>query len=203
MISRVRIRNGVALAFIVGLVVMFSFFQGKLPQDLLSTQTEETIVTTQDQFPTTIIEHSSTKQFNEQGELDYTFKSNEIRQFQKHNQKPHKKDIAELDYPDMTLFQTDSAPWRITSDKGTAFGTGQKMNLRGNVLVWQNNQDAGTSELSTSFLTLKPQQQHAKTNKPVKLSSPGHLTTATGMTANLKNNTIKLLSNVRGIHEPL
>ena len=77
----------------------------------------------------------------------------------------------------------------------------RRLLLQGNVQVWQNRADGDKYELSSDELVVKPEQQFAQTDKPVKISNKYGRTQAVGMKANLKTERVELLSNVRGIHE--
>ncbi len=200
MISRVRLRNSAALIFISGLVIVFSFYQDTPPQSFLKAPTE---TKKQSRYPINIIESSTVSQFDEQGKLLYTFKSSEAQFFQKNPKRPSKTDYTDLTEPNMTLYSDGEPPWRISAKNGIAFVKQDQIKLTNNVLAWQYSAEKGLSELKTSKLVIMPKSQRATTDKAVELSSTGHHVTAPGLIAELKKDKIKLLSNVRGTHEPL
>jgi lipopolysaccharide export system protein LptC len=55
--------------------------------------------------------------------------------------------------------------------------------------------------LTTEYLEVYPETKQATTDRPVRISSPGHVVDAVGMRADLEQNIIELLSKVRGQHD--
>jgi len=79
-----------------------------------------------------------------------------------------------LDDPVLTLFTEDGPPWVIRSRTGWVSQTGDRVILRGNVRVDRG----GTRELRpvrlrTAELNVRPREDYAETDKPVKITSGG------------------------------
>ena len=55
--------------------------------------------------------------------------------------------------------------------------------------------------LITEYLEVYPETNRAATDRPVRITSPGHVVDAVGMRADLERNIVELLSEVKGRHE--
>ncbi len=55
--------------------------------------------------------------------------------------------------------------------------------------------------LTTTRLTVRPDENYAQTSQPVRIEAKSGVTTGTGMKAYMDKNQTHLLSNVRGYHE--
>ena len=68
--------------------------------------------------------------------------------------------------------------------------------------LWQEDPVKGITELFTDRMIYFTKRQVADTDQPVKIISPTGTTTAVGLTANMKAQTLILKQKVRGIHAP-
>jgi lipopolysaccharide export system protein LptC len=87
---------------------------------------------------------------------------------------------SELDDPVLTLFRADGPPWVIRSRSGWVSAEGEKVVLRGDVGIDR----AGTAnlrpiQLRTAELRVRPRQDYAETDTPVRITSEGDWVTST------------------------
>lgn len=105
--------------------------------------------------------------------------------------------------PHLTLYRDSPEPWYLDAKHGKA------SNGTGEILFWDDvnihhmaDTSNPTTTLITDSLTIFPDKQVASTNKPVTFMQPDTTVHAIGMLANLKDNTVKLLSQARGEYAP-
>ena len=192
------IRNWLSIAIIASLTLAFIVFWDSPPTTFSS---PAPLDSNQVRSPSNILEGSTTRSFNEQGKLHYTFEAASTEHFQIDPKHSSSKDYTELSAPRMVLFNgPETPPWYITADQGRATDSGQTITLWGNVKIWQVDEQQ-KSELQTQYLVVKPDLQYAETDKAVMMSTAGSETRAVGMKAFLQEDKIELLSRVRGIYE--
>ena len=86
--------------------------------------------------------------------------------------------------------------WLMTSVGGTLLPSGRTVLLAGDVRL--SAPDKGAAVVRTEHLRLDVDQQIATTADPVRIEQPPNVVTARGMQADLKNETLKLESQVNG-----
>lgn len=92
------------------------------------------------------------------------------------------EDLAELDLPNLTLYQEGGPPWRIQSREGLVLGGGSEVQLRDAVRVERGGSEGNRSvRLDTSELTVWPQRQFAQGDRPVQVVSDHDWLTAQGV----------------------
>lgn len=77
--------------------------------------------------------------------------------------------------------QGDRIDWQIESNEATLYNNNDLV-FTGSVVATYFGQD-GNRLLTTELLSVRDQQQRIETDQPVRISGPGELTTATGLTA--------------------
>ncbi len=184
---------------LIALTILFLMFWDTPPQSFLKPQAQPQAEV---KYPSNILENTTNREYDDLGQLKSVFEAKESRYFQVNPKRRSDKDYAELIEPKLTLHSPETPPWFITSTEGKALNNGATIHLWGDVHIWQKDALGQTSELTTPYLVVKPEQQYAETDKPVMIISAGSKTNAVGMKAFLRKDTIKLLSKVRGIHEP-
>lgn len=117
----------------------------------------------------------------------------------------HYKDqtTSQMILPTLKMYHLDGSLWDISAQTGESFQTQiqgklEKLQLSDNVTILrstQENQD--TWELKTQHLLFLTQNPTAITNDPVVVNGPGMKIHATGLRANLENNTLEFLKDVR------
>ncbi|MCY1250003.1 Lipopolysaccharide export system protein LptC [compost metagenome] len=78
---------------------------------------------------------------------------------------------------------------------------GKQVELIDDVRVARTDAKGRSLLLTTTRMTVFPDEDLAQTEQPVRIQEPNGVTTATGMKAYLKDSRMLLLSNVRGQHE--
>lgn len=109
-------------------------------------------------------------------------------------------DHTELTEPRLTVHQAVGPPWQVSADDGWVNGEGTLVLLTGNVRI---SREAGPDNrpmlLVTEKLRIRPEEDYAETDEPVRVTSLSSWVEATGMQAWLREpQRIKLLSNARG-----
>lgn len=115
-------------------------------------------------------------------------------------------DIAVLDAPVFHFYEEGSGqPWRITAATALidtdAGRNEQRVQLDTDVVIHRVDESGRTLDIHTEFLTVYPDSKTLDTNRAVRITSPGSLVTAIGMTGDLNTRLIHLLSDVQGNHE--
>lgn len=158
------------------------------------------------QTPIAIIKNSTTRQYNNQGQLEYLLSVETAEQYLRvnKNNKPLKveKGYTDLSHPDLTLYQSEEEfPWNITAKNGRAENNGTLITLWGDVIVYRLLEDGGEYIMSTNRLKVLPLEQLAETDKAVTIHSPNGVADSVGMRLNMISNVTELLSQVKGVYE--
>jgi lipopolysaccharide export system protein LptC len=106
---------------------------------------------------------------------------------------------AVLEQPQLTHFEPDKAPVSIRANEGRLSPNGEDAIFSGDVLVRRAAYD-GSDELtlSTSWLHVIPEQDLAKTDREVIMTSGNSTLKSVGLEFNNATRTLKLLSKVNG-----
>lgn len=108
-------------------------------------------------------------------------------------------DISELAQPQLTVYRDKAAPWVIRSREARVAAGGESVLLQGDVKVERPTQDRrGRLEIDTSALRVVPAKEYAETDQPVLIVTDFGETRAIGMQADLKQQQLQLLAQVRG-----
>ena len=168
-----------------------------------SSETEELIATLNSQtelslrYPNAIMDGATTRQFDANGNIEYELISDQIRFFEETEQ--YSDAYIEYKNPEFMFYAEDQRePITVTSEKGYSFDGGETIELNDKVTLVQPLENGELYQVDTDTLTILPTQQFAETDKPVIITQKIGVTTATGLKANLKQQRIELLSNVRG-----
>ena len=194
------IRNWLSLTALIGLTLLFLILWESPPEGFRRQQAD----TQPTKFlATTKLENTKTRSFDDTGKLAYTFDAATTQHYQKNPKRQTAKDYTDFTSPYLVFYNDPAHPWHVQAKEGRARKNGTIIDLKGDVVAWKLDADGSRSELTTTYLRLKPEQQYAETNKPVMIDSAGSKTRAVGMKAFLQQDKIELLSRVRGIHEPI
>ena len=94
-------------------------------------------------------------------------------------------------------------PWTVNADTATIFADEQRVQLEGHVSAISSEGFSGNdTEIRTQYLDVYPENFMAETDGRVQIRIGERSLTATGMLASLKDNQVKLKSNVRGKFAP-
>ncbi len=187
---------------VVTMIVVFDSPEKFLhPDNTTQSATTKTI-------PIAVAYHTSSSHYKEDGTLDYIFNAKKLEHFQELTFTGFGQEASSiLSYtliknPSLKLLM-DTSPWTVQSEHGRLSEQGQRLMLWDKVLISQISEDRQTATLETNNLVILPQERLIETQEPVKITTPSGEITAVGMTADLDKKKIKLLSKVRGIHEPI
>lgn len=112
-------------------------------------------------------------------------------------------DSTHIREPHVTFFRDSTNPWDIRSFYGeTQRGVEQIIFSNHVVIHHVADKTNPTTTLTTNSLTIFPDQKLATTTDPILITQPNTTVHAIGMTANLNNGIIKLLSEAKGEYAP-
>jgi lipopolysaccharide export system protein LptC len=107
-----------------------------------------------------------------------------------------------LTFPELTHFDPGAAPSTIRSDEGELSTDGSDVYFRGNVVMRRPAfEDEEEMTMTTTYLHVIPDQDLAKTDKPVTLTRGDSVVHAVGLEFNHATRNLKLLSHVRGTYQ--
>lgn len=108
-------------------------------------------------------------------------------------------DTAEMAQPRLTVYRHEAAPWVVRSREAQVAAAGESVLLQGDVKVERPAQDRrGRLEIDTASLRVVPAKEYAETDQPVVIVTDFGVTRAIGMQADLKQQQLQLLAQVRG-----
>jgi lipopolysaccharide export system protein LptC len=111
-------------------------------------------------------------------------------------------DTTHLETPVLRHIEEGKPEINITANRALLSSGGEDAYFFDNVnVVRQPDQKYGELRLVTSFLHVIPDQDLAKTDKPVTLTNPHSIVTAVGLELNSDTQVLKLLSNVKGHYD--
>ena len=149
------------------------------------------------EYPSSIIEGAKTVQFNTLGNIEYQLTTQKALYFEQSDLNPQA--YIEYQNPELIFYGDDTnTPTIVAAETALSRDNGDTLLLENNVLLKQTLDTGEQYTLTTDALTILPNQQFARTDKPVIINAPSGKTTATGLTADFKQQRIELLSDVRG-----
>lgn len=94
-------------------------------------------------------------------------------------------------------------PWSVDADRATVFADDKRVLLEGHVRAISTEGFSGSdTEIRTEYLEIYPDDFLAETDERVQIRFGERSLTATGMLASLRENQVKLKSNVHGKFAP-
>lgn len=112
-------------------------------------------------------------------------------------------DMSEFTKPKIVIYDKDDQPWNIIADNGESQAGIEEVHLSNNVKV---HQDAGKNNreitITTSHLTIFPQERIAITDQPITIIQPGEVINSVGLHADLKKSEVELLSKAHIDYQP-
>ena len=133
-------------------------------------------------------------QFLPDGKLQYEMTSDKVEHLKS-------TEVTLLTNPDLNMFRGTEFPWHVQSEKGEVNPDGTQVELIDSVRITRFDEKNRRTLITTTRMTVFPQQQYAQTDQPVRIDGAGGVSTGNGMKAYLKESMIHLLSNVRGQYE--
>ncbi|BAU72646.1 LPS export ABC transporter periplasmic protein LptC [Metapseudomonas furukawaii] len=140
------------------------------------------------------VENGKSTQFQEDGKLHYEMTATRLEHIKA-------TDVTLLTKPDLLLHRGTAYPWHVQSERGEVGPEGKQVELIDQVRVARTDAKGRPTILTTSRLTVFPDQEYAQTQQAVKIDAANGVTTAQGMKAYLNDSRMILQSNVRGQHE--
>ena len=146
----------------------------------------------------------STILFNAEGEIEYKMQASRQVHFL--------NNTTLLENPSLNLYQVAGGQWTVTATSGriqplsedtetSSISAIERIELIDNVELFQTDDFGNRMVLSTAFLTLDPELETLSTDQPVQFKSSTIEQTAIGMHADLNQNTVTFLSQIRGRYD--
>lgn len=139
------------------------------------------------------LNNTTIREFNPQGVMTFTLTSREIEENPGDNS-------ADIHRPELNLFRNGRLQWTISAELGTISDDGERLDLKRQVVVQSDDRD---TVLTTPELTFFPDRKLAQTDSPVTLQTPYGMTHAIGLRAEMNDNRVELLQQVRGQYKGL
>jgi len=159
-------------------------------------------------YPITFVSNALTKQYDEQGNLNYSLFSKSVNYYDKAlADRPE----AVFEQPRLIVYErsekaekgsTTKSTLTVSADTAEANEKQDWLTLIGNVVLEQQNLKGGITRLRTERLQIQPNRRYAETSKPVMIKDKAGTTSATGLKFFFDDKRIKLLSNVKGQYVP-
>ena len=181
-----------SLAILVALYAGRGLLQERRTQ---SAQPEETsTVITYDAYSNGV----NTVLYDIDGNIEYTLEATE--------QIHYLDNTTQLTNPNVHLYQGSDARWNIIARSGRILAAEQsdridQLDLSDNVELFRNDAAGNTMTLATSFLSLFPSTETMQTDREVLMTTNNLRQTATGMHADLQQDTLTFLTQVKGRYE--
>ncbi|MDE3738444.1 MULTISPECIES: LPS export ABC transporter periplasmic protein LptC [Pseudomonas] len=140
------------------------------------------------------VENGKSTQFQEDGKIHYELTATHLEHIKA-------TDVTLLTSPDLLLHRGTAFPWHVQSERGEVGPEGKQVELIDKVRVARTDAKGRPTLLTTSRLTVFPDEEYAQTQQAVRIEAANGVTTAQGMKAYLNDSRMILQSNVRGQHE--
>ena len=133
-------------------------------------------------------------QYLPDGKLQYDLVSDKVEHLKA-------TEVTLLTNPDLNVFRGTEFPWHVQSLHGEVNPDGTQVELIDDVRITRFDEKDRKTLITSTRMTVFPQQQYAQTEQDVRIDGAGGVSTGKGMKAYLKESRIHLLSNVRGQYE--
>lgn len=111
-------------------------------------------------------------------------------------------DSMDMEQPRLIDTARGKPPVQLTAEHARMSSTGEDIYLSGNVTVTRNaGKGRGETTMTTSLLHLRPDDDTARTDKPVVITETHAVIKAVGMEMNNRTGATQLLSQVRVVHD--
>ncbi len=146
--------------------------------------------------PDGVMENFSAVRMNEQGRPRFVMAAARMTHYPD-------DDSSTLDTPRLTSLSAERPAIHVVARRGMIAGNGDEVRLYDDVEVLREA-DAGRDELTlqTDYLRILPDRDWADTDRPVLIFDGRNTINGVGMEMDNKARTVKLLSQVRSVHEP-
>ena len=192
-------RHWLSLAIFAALTLLVVMLWESPPAGLLGAA--DTPREPADTYPSIYLSDVEVIQYNEQGTVSYNFTATQLDHFQLNPRRQTARDYTDITAPYFIFHNPQGPPRYLQARQGHADAGGRTITLTEDVRVWQEQNNRVLSELTTPKLVVKPDDQYAETDKPVKITGADSRVNAVGMKAHFGQDRVELLSRVRGVHE--
>jgi len=110
-------------------------------------------------------------------------------------------DTTYLHQPRLVNVKPGMPDTRVRADRAILSSNNDDVYLRGNVKVLRHDNGEGETTMVTSFLHIVPDDNIAKTDKPVTITEANTIINAVGMEFDDNTRIIRLLSEVKLVHD--
>ena len=144
--------------------------------------------------PDYFVDGLSAVKMNPEGKVNYTLAADKMVHYPD-------DDTTHLTNPRWVSLSPGKAPVTITADQGLVSSNGENVYFQDHVRVERD--PSGTQSrlvLETSFLHVIPDQDIAKTDRPVTIMDANTVVHAVGLELNSETRVLKLLANVKGVY---
>lgn len=108
-------------------------------------------------------------------------------------------DTSQVQRPQLTVYRLGETPWVVSAGQAQVAAAGESVLLQDEVKVARLTEDRRDKlEIDTSVLRVVPDKKYAETDQPVTIVTDLGVTRAIGMQADLKQEHLHLLAQVRG-----
>ncbi len=146
--------------------------------------------------PDAFMENFSSVKMDEQGVPSFILASSKMQHFPD-------DDTSTLDAPRMTSLSADRPTVHIVARRGIVSGSGDAVFLHDEVEVLREaSAERAELTLQTDYLRVLPERDWADTNRPVTIFDHKNTIQAIGLEMDNRARTLKLLAQVRSVHEP-
>lgn len=143
-----------------------------------------------------VMENFSAVKMNESGTPHFVLVSSRMRHYPD-------DDTSELDAPRLASIDEGRPTVRVAALRGNISGDGDVVLLHEQVEVLREaSADRSEMRLQTDFLRVVPDRDWAETDRPVVMLDDRNTVHAVGLEMDNKARTLKLLAQVRSVHEP-
>ena len=136
--------------------------------------------------------------YSSDGQIEYTLDASE--------QVHYLDNTTQLQSPFVRLYRTSGVLWNIVASSGRIHAAEngdaiQRLDLQDGVELFQIDELGRRMSLTTEFLSVFPDTQSMSTDREVTMNTDSLLQTATGMRADLRQDQLTFLGQVRGRYE--
>ncbi len=176
------------------ILLIFSVFLWVFSQ--INTNNNENKQTTQNEIrPDFFFEDFEITTTNLNGDAQYNFNGKNLKHY------PQMKQSKFTDGK-IVYFTAKGAPWILTSEKGYALDDNSLINLHNKVNIErQKSTHNDYITINTKNTWIYPHKEYLETSEFVDIQTKTSNIKGNGLTANLANNVLQIISNVRGNYE--
>lgn len=182
------------LKWVLGVILLLSLLlYGALsPENPVPFFEEEILISDE---PDAFVVDAVYTSYGKEGKLESILKSTQAKHY------PH-TNTGQLTNPSLELYQNGDLRWTTKSKQGQFDVTNDTLVLSGNVVVFGETNNGTPLTMTTESLSYANKSSFIHTDQAVKITSQVSELSAVGMTANVEDRTVQLLSQVKGQYEP-